>query len=99
MITERRHDIDWLRVIAIGLLLIYHIAIIFQPWAMFVGFIRSTESLEKLWTPMTMLNVWRIPFLFYVSGMGFYFAMKKEIGSNYLLNVVCGFLSLSFLEL
>jgi len=78
MITERRHDIDWLRVIAIGLLLIYHIAIIFQPWAMFVGFIRSTESLEKLWTPMTMLNVWRIPFLFYVSGMGFYFAMKKR---------------------
>ena len=29
---ERRYDIDWLRVIAIGLLLIYHIAIAFQPW-------------------------------------------------------------------
>ncbi len=34
---ERRYDIDWLRVIAIGLLLIYHIAIVFQPWAMFLG--------------------------------------------------------------
>ncbi len=78
MITERRHDIDWLRVVAIGLLLIYHIAIIFQPWAMFVGFIRSEEPLENLWKPMTMLNVWRIPLLFYVSGMGFYFAMKKR---------------------
>lgn len=78
MIMERRHDIDWLRVVAIGLLLIYHIAIIFQPWAMFVGFIRSAEPLENLWTPMTMLNVWRIPFLFFVSGMGFYFAMKKR---------------------
>lgn len=78
MTTERRHDIDWLRVIAIGLLLIYHIAIIFQPWAMFIGFIRSEERIENLWTPMTMLNVWRIPLLFYVSGMGLYFAMRKR---------------------
>ena len=78
MKTERRYDIDWLRVIAIGLLLIYHIAIIFQPWAMFIGFIKSEESLESLWKPMTMLNVWRIPLLFYVSGMGLYFAMRKR---------------------
>ena len=76
MTTERRYDIDWLRVIAIGLLLIYHIAIVFQPWAMFIGFIKSEESVESLWTPMTMLNIWRIPLLFYVSGMGLYFAIK-----------------------
>ncbi|WP_296311656.1 acyltransferase family protein [Winogradskyella sp. UBA3174] len=85
MTSERRHDIDWLRVIAIGLLLIYHIAIIFQPWAMFIGFIRSEETLEALWTPMTMLNVWRIPFLFYVSGMGLYFAMRKRNWKQLLL--------------
>ena len=78
MTTERRHDIDWLRVIAIGLLLIYHIAIIFQPWAMLIGFIRSDELMESLWKPMTMLNVWRIPLLFYVSGMGVYFAFQKR---------------------
>lgn len=78
MTLERRHDIDWLRVIAIGLLLIYHIAIIFQPWALFIGFIRSDEQVENLWIPMTMLNVWRIPFLFYVSGMGVFFALAKR---------------------
>lgn len=78
MKTERRHDIDWLRVIAIWLLLIYHIAIIFQPWAMLVGFIRSEELIQGLWKPMTMLNVWRIPLLFYVSGMGVYFAIRKR---------------------
>ncbi len=76
--NERRYDIDWLRVIAIALLLVYHIAIIFQPWAMFIGFIRSEELLEDLWLPMTMLNVWRIPLLFYVSGMGVYFAMRSR---------------------
>jgi peptidoglycan/LPS O-acetylase OafA/YrhL len=78
MKTTRRHDIDWLRVIAIWLLVIYHIAIIFQPWAMFFGFIRSDELIEPLWKPMTMLNVWRIPLLFYVSGMGVYFALRKR---------------------
>jgi peptidoglycan/LPS O-acetylase OafA/YrhL len=83
--TERRHDIDWLRVIAIGLLLIYHIAIIYQPWAMFLAFIRSDELWEGLWQPMTMLNVWRIPILFYVSGMGLFFAMRKRTWTQLLL--------------
>ncbi|GAB2493746.1 MAG: acyltransferase [Cytophagales bacterium] len=78
MTTQRRYDIDWLRVIAIALLLIYHIAIVFQPWAMFLGFIKSDELMEGLWKPMTLLNVWRIPFLFFVSGMGVYFAIRKR---------------------
>lgn len=82
---ERRHDIDWLRVIAIGLLLIYHIAIIFQPWAMYIGFIRSEAPLQELWVPMTLLNVWRIPFLFFVSGMGVYFAIRKRNWKQLLL--------------
>lgn len=74
----RRYDIDWLRVIAIGLLLIYHIAIVFQPWGVFIGFIQSNEPLEAIWIPMSMLNVWRIPLLFFVSGMGVCFAIKKR---------------------
>jgi len=85
MTIERRHDIDWLRVIAIGLLLIYHVGIIFQPWAMFVGFISSDEMMESLWKSMAMLNVWRIPFLFYVSGMGIYFAIRKRTWAELLL--------------
>lgn len=75
---ERRYDIDWLRVIAIGLLLIYHTAIGFQPWGAMIGFITNTEHWPALWLPMSMLNVWRIPLLFFVSGMGVYFAMHKR---------------------
>jgi glucan biosynthesis protein C len=74
----RRYDIDWLRVIAIFLLLIYHVAIGFQPWGVMIGFITSKEPWGSLWIPMTMLNVWRIPLLFLVSGMGVYFAMQKR---------------------
>jgi len=74
----RRYDIDWLRVIAIGLLLIYHVAIGFQSWGIMIAFITTEKPWAALWTPMSMLNVWRIPLLFFVSGMGVYFAMQQR---------------------
>lgn len=83
--TNRRYDIDWLRVIAIGLLLIYHIAIVFQPWGALIGFIQSDKTLNSIWIPMTMLNVWRIPLLFFVSGMGVCFAIRKRNWKQLLL--------------
>ena len=75
---ERRYDIDWIRVIAIGLLLIYHIAISFQPWGGLMMFLKSEESIEWVWIGMSALNVWRIPLLFFVSGMGVCFALKRR---------------------
>ena len=76
--SVRRYDIDWLRVIAIGLLLIYHIGIGFQPWGVFIQFIQNNEPLNALWIPMSMINIWRIPLLFFVSGMGVCFALRKR---------------------
>ena len=75
---NRRHDIDWLRVIAIAMFLIYHTAIGFQSWGLMIGFITNKQSWNELWLPMSMLNVWRIPFLFFVSGMGVFFAIQKR---------------------
>ena len=76
--SQRRYDIDWLRVIAISLLLFYHTAIGFQSWGLMIGFITNKDPWIGLWTPMTMLNIWRIPLLFFVSGMGVYFAIQKR---------------------
>ena len=75
---ERRYDIDWIRVIAIGLLVVYHTAIGFQPWGRMIAFITTDTPWLSLWTPMAMLNVWRIPLLFFVSGMGVYFAIRNR---------------------
>lgn len=77
-ISQRRHDVDWLRTLAMGLLILYHIVISFQPWARAIGFIQNDQTLEWLWIPMSMLNVWRIPLLFMVSGMGARFAMERR---------------------
>lgn len=60
------------------MLIVYHAAISFQPWADKVLFIKSEESIEGLWIIMSMLNIWRIPILFLVSGMGVRFAMERR---------------------
>lgn len=75
---QRRHDVDWLRVLALGLLIVYHGVLSFQPWAHKVFFLQNDQTLEGLWPFMAMLNVWRIPILFVVSGMGVRFAMERR---------------------
>jgi len=57
---------------------VYHVAIGFQPWGMMIGFITNDQPWQSLWIPMTLLNVWRIPLLFFVSGMGVYFALRRR---------------------
>ena len=76
--SQRRYDVDWLRTLALGLLIIYHVAITFQPWAPSIGFIVNDKPLEWVWTTMGMINVWRIPILFLISGMGVCFAMQRR---------------------
>jgi glucan biosynthesis protein C len=77
-LNNRRYDIDWLRVIAIGLLLFYHAMIGFQTWGLMIGFISNDKSWESLLPFIAMLNIWRIPLLFFVSGMGVYFAIQHR---------------------
>lgn len=83
---NRRYDIDWLRVMAIGLLLVYHTAIAFQSWGFMLGFITNNKPWPSLWVPMAMINVWRIPLLFFISGMGVYFALQKRDWKQLLLD-------------
>jgi hypothetical protein len=45
---QRRYDVDWLRILAMGMLIIYHVVISFQPWAIKIFFIQNEQSLEGL---------------------------------------------------
>ncbi len=76
--AKRRYDIDWLRTLALALLIIYHTTISFQPWAVYIGFPQNEDTLEVLWIGMALINVWRIPILFLISGMGVRFAMERR---------------------
>jgi surface polysaccharide O-acyltransferase-like enzyme len=74
----RRHDVDWLRTIALGLLILFHILLTFQAWTDPSGFPRNEELLDELVPFISMLTVWRIPLLFMISGMGVRFAMERR---------------------
>lgn len=72
---SRLYFLDWLRVIAFGLLVFYHSGLIFVDW----GFhIQNNSFSAGLKLPMLFLNQWRLPLLFFVSGAGIYFALGKR---------------------
>ncbi len=75
---QRRYDVDWIRTLAMGLLIIYHVVVCFQPWASKIFFIQNKQPVEGLWIFMSMINVWRIPIIFMISGMGVCFAMERR---------------------
>ncbi len=80
---ERLHELDWLRVIAIVLLLYFHTGMIFVSWHWHIKDPVSADSglLEYL---MLWLHRWRMPLLLFVSGAGTWFALGYRSSSRFL---------------
>lgn len=62
---ERHFGLDWLRIGAFGLLIFYHIGMVFVPWDFHV---KTAHPLEWVAIPMLATNSWRLLLLFVVSG-------------------------------
>lgn len=73
--TERKHYLDWLRVIAFYILIFYHIGMIFVPWDFHI---KNEVTLEWFETWMAFFSQWRLPLLFLISGMVIYYSMGKR---------------------
>ncbi|MFS2109577.1 acyltransferase [Sphingomonas sp. Sphisp140] len=63
--SQRHYGMDWLRIAAFGLLILYHIAMAFSPWD---WVIKTEYAFGWLIPPMALLTPWRLPLLFAVSG-------------------------------
>lgn len=63
--SQRHYGMDWLRIAAFGLLIVYHVAMVFAPWA---WVIHTPRNYPALIPPMALLTPWRLPLLFAVSG-------------------------------
>lgn len=92
---ERRHDIDALRVLAFGLLILYHVAMFYVlDWGWHV---KSDYQAQWLQLPMLLVNQWRMPLIFMVSGLALRFIWGKyPIGEFVLRRVVRLFVPLVF---
>jgi glucans biosynthesis protein C len=71
----REYGLDWLRVCAFLVLILYHTGMFFVPWGWHV---KNPEKSESLAWVMTFFNRWRLPLLFLVSGGGVYFSLRRR---------------------
>lgn len=78
--VQRRYDLDWLRVIAILILLYYHVGMIYVSWGWHIKHEQSSRLLEIV---MVFLHQWRMPLLFTISGIGTYFALGFRSARQY----------------
>lgn len=62
---SRLVELDWLRIGAFGLLILYHVGMFYAGWDWHV---KSPRLLPQLEAPMRLINPWRMSLLFVVSG-------------------------------
>lgn len=62
---ERHYGMDWLRIGAFAVLILYHTAMVFTPWGFHV---KTAEPIDGLAVAMLISNPWRLLLLFVVSG-------------------------------
>ncbi|MDR3774612.1 MAG: acyltransferase family protein [Terracidiphilus sp.] len=79
---RREYGLDWLRVIAFVILIGYHTGMYFVPWPWSV---KNRETSEWLTWVMILFNHWRLPLLFFISGAGTWFNLRRRGYGNFAL--------------
>ncbi|TWT10088.1 acyltransferase family protein [Reyranella sp. CPCC 100927] len=73
--ADRRADIDWLRVGAFSLLILYHAGMAYTSWGWHVKDPQHALWLEAV---MRFMNRWRMPLVFLVSGAAILLALGRR---------------------
>lgn len=76
VINKRRADLDWLRIIAFGLLIYFHAAIAFIPGG--IPMIQNADVSPLLHVLVGFLHEFRLALLFLISGVGVSFALRHR---------------------
>ncbi len=83
MISSRRYDLDWLRIIAFAVLICFHTAIIFVPSGL--PMIRDDEFSAALAMFVSISSQFRLSLLFFISGVGVFFARRRRTVREFLI--------------
>lgn len=77
--ASRRADLDWLRVLAFALLILYHAGMAWSGWSWHLNAPMDPGSdIPWLREAMRFLNRWRMPLIFVVSGAAIGLALGKR---------------------
>ena len=82
--SERRHDLDWLRVLGVLLLIPFHVALIFVLNPYTIMYIRDMVNSPALSVTTGFIHMWHMPMLFMVSGAATYFALGFRSAGQYI---------------
>ena len=82
--SERRHDLDWLRVLGVLLLIPFHVALIFVLDPFTIMYIRDSVNSRLLAEVTGFIHMWHMPMLFMVSGAATYFALGIRSAGAYI---------------
>lgn len=82
--TERRYDLDWLRVLAVLLLVPFHSALIFVMAPDSIMYIKDSVNSEFLDRMAGFIHQFHMPLLFVISGASTYFALGFRSAGRYL---------------
>jgi len=82
--SERRHDLDWLRVLGVLLLIPFHVALIFVLNPYTIMYIRDVVNSPALSVTTGFIHMWHMPMLFMVSGAATYFALGFRSAGQYI---------------
>jgi glucans biosynthesis protein C len=77
---ERYDFLDWLRVIAIFILLFFHTGMLFVGWGWHIV---NAETIPSLQWPMDIAHRLRMPLLFVIAGAGMWFALERRTASQF----------------
>ncbi|HEX6637764.1 MAG TPA: acyltransferase family protein [Steroidobacteraceae bacterium] len=73
--ADRYDFLDWLRVLAIFLLLFFHTGMLFVGWG---WHITNAETIPALALPMDLAHRLRMPLLFVIAGAGMWYALQRR---------------------
>lgn len=71
----RRYDLDWIRIGAFLLLILYHVGMYYVSWDWHVKSPHASPALEPL---LLLVNPWRLSILFLVSGAATAFMLRRQ---------------------
>jgi peptidoglycan/LPS O-acetylase OafA/YrhL len=77
----RRYDVDWLRVIAVCVLVLFHAAAMFNPRDRLTSI--KGEPIFPVSIGLAFIHEWRLAVLFIVSGAGSRYALKSLSGARF----------------
>ncbi|MBN2390204.1 MAG: acyltransferase family protein [Anaerolineae bacterium] len=82
--STRRYDLDWLRVLAVLLLVPFHSALVFSLDPGDIVYVKDQVESPILVQFAYFLDIWHMPLLFFISGAGTWFALQVRKGRQYL---------------